>query len=111
MAGYNYKRNMSNNAVDAYAMGAKPYNEWSFTDIFNEILDDYDPENHCFDINKLANVSLEVLKMCFLSYSSWHHTTKQYKETEFYFVDKKKMLTLTDEDIDKYIDYASRDNI
>ena len=49
MAGYNYKLNMSNNAVDAYEKGAKPYNEWSLADIIDLVLEIYDPEEHGFD--------------------------------------------------------------
>ncbi len=108
MAGYNYKLNMSNNAVDAYEKGAKPYNEWSLADIIDLVLEIYDPEEHGFDINKLVNTPLEAVKLCVLSYSSWHHTTKKYKETEFYFVDRKKLIMLTDKDIDKYTYFVSQ---
>ncbi len=109
MAGYDYKRKMSNNAVDAYKMGAKPYDEWSAAEIIDEVQKLYDPEQHSFDINNLIGIPIKALRMCVLSYSSWHHTTRKYKETDFYFVDGKKLLNLTDSDIKKYIEYSKQD--
>lgn len=107
MAGYNNRLHMSNNAVDAYEMGAKPYDEWSAVDIIDEVQKIYDPEKHSFDINQLIDIPIEALRMCVLSYSSWHHTTKKYKETDFYFVDGKKLINLRNSDIKKYIDYVA----
>lgn len=106
MAGYNRRLNMSNNAVDAYKIGTKPYEQWSAIEIFDEVVKVYDPNIHSFDINRLAEIPVEALRMCTLSYSSWHHTTRKYKETDFYYVDNKKLLKLTDKDIDKYVDYV-----
>ena len=37
MAGYNYKYQMSNNAVDAYKSGCKPYDQWAKGDLMDEI--------------------------------------------------------------------------
>lgn len=107
MAGYNNRLHMSNNAVEAYKMGAKPYERWSAADIIDEVQKLYDPENSSFDINNLVGIPIKALRMCTLSYSSWHHTTKKYEETDFYFVDNKKLLKLTDKDITKYVEYAN----
>lgn len=107
MAGYNNKLNMSNNAVEAYNIGTKPYDQWTAADIIEEINKLYDPTMHGFDINLLIGIPLEALRMAALSFSSWHHTTKKYKETDFYFVDNKKLLKLTNSDIVRYVDYAN----
>lgn len=106
MSGYNYKYKMSNNAVEAYNIGTKPYNEWSASEIINAVKRLYDPNIHSFDIDKLSKIPLKALRMCTLSYSSWHHTTKKYIETDFYFVDNKKLINLSNADIDKYATYV-----
>lgn len=106
MAGYNYKYQMSNNAVDAYKSGCKPYDQWTKGDLMNEIQKLFDPARHTFDVNALVNEPVEVIRMAVLSYSAWHHTTRKYQETDFYFVDGKKLLALSDKTIQKYHDYV-----
>jgi hypothetical protein len=46
--------------------------------------------------------------MCTLSFSSWHHTTKKYTETDFYFVDGKKLLNLTSSIIQQNVEYVQK---
>jgi hypothetical protein len=108
MAGYNRKLQMSNNAVDAYNIGTKPYNEWSRAEIIDEVNKLYDPSQHNFDINTLVSIPIEALRMCTLSFSSWHHTTKKYTETDFYFVDGKKLLNLTSSIIQQNVEYVQK---
>lgn len=111
MSGYNNRLHMSNNAVEAYEMGTKPYDQWSAADIIDEVCRLYDPGKHDFDINKLIGIPIDALRMCTLSYSSWHHTTRKYKETDFYFVDNKKLLQLRNEDIDHYVEFVLNNDL
>ena len=97
MAGYNRRLHMSNNAVDAYELGTKPYDEWSRAEILCEVKKLFNSGQFEYSISfeDLESLSLKALKMCTLSFSSWHHTTRRYKETDFYFGDNKKLLGLT----------------
>lgn len=69
---------MSNNAVDAYNSGEKPFSKWTKSEILKEI------ENlnvKTFELFKKMKV--KTLKDNFLYKSSWHHSSKFYnKEKE-----------------------------
>lgn len=74
--GYN-GYSMSNNAVKAYEEGAKPLSRWNKSAFIDET------ENE-LDI-KIKKVKGSYKR--FLSYDSWHHTSKFYNVTEFYGID------------------------
>lgn len=82
MAGYK-GYSMSNNAVQAYKSGEKPFSKWTKTDILNE-LKNYDTDAFIIDLAK--KLSLKELKQIALYKSSWHHTSSMYNQTDFYTV-------------------------
>lgn len=75
---------MSNNAVDAYNKGEKPWSKWTKTDILNELR--YNGVDKA-QIDRLRKFSLAELKEIGLRRSSWHHTSSHYNATDFYTVD------------------------
>ena len=92
MAGYN-GYSMSNNAVQAYEQGERPYSRWTKKAFFEEIekmiaFGDL-PETVRED---LAGMKVDDLK-AFLSRSSWHHTSAKYNKTDFYSISDKKILS------------------
>ena len=81
---------MSNRAIEAYNNGEKPFSKWTKQDIL-DVIEEYkqesdDPTVHLFYtvFYELAKVRAGVLKAHLLRKSSWHHTGKFYKKTEFY---------------------------
>lgn len=84
MAGYN-GFSMSNNAVDAYTNGERPLSKWSKSDL----LEEYDNVCDESDLKKydLSKLRLDVLKRELLVYSSWHHTSSRFNNTDFYKID------------------------
>lgn len=98
MAGY-CGWSMSNNAVDAYDNGEMPISKWSKKAIIKRIeeaIDDGDIELQC-SFDELKKLPLEFLKSDCLRYSSWHHTSKFYNETDFYSLDIDSINEMTDE--------------
>lgn len=77
MAGYN-GYSMSNNAVNAYANGEKPYSKWTKADILDEI------PSELKDIAK--KLTAAEMRGLFLHRTSWHHTSSHYNRTDFYSV-------------------------
>ena len=97
---------MSWNAVSAYNEGEKPMSKWTKTAVLEAIeraIDEQELTLIC-DIEKLKKTPAGVLKRICLTYSSWHHTSKYYNQTEFYSIDVDVMEALTDEEIDKAIE-------
>lgn len=99
MAGYS-GWSMSNNAVDAYSNGEKPLSKWTKADIFDTI-EEQEIELKC-SMEKFKKLPVKVLKEVCLRYSSWHHTSNHYNQTDFYSLDISRIENLTDE---KLIDY------
>ncbi len=98
MAGY-CGWSMSNNAVKAYEDGEMPYSVWSKERIISCIrkqVRDNEIELNC-SLGELHKTPLEVLRRNCLQYSSWHHTGKYYRETDFYSLDVSSIEKLTDE--------------
>lgn len=108
MAGYN-GWSMSNNAVDAYENGEKPLSKWRKSDILKAI-EESEMELKC-SIEKLRKLPVKILKEVCLCYSSWHHTSNHYNETDFYSLDEEKIENLTDAKIDELlIEYKANKN-
>ena len=80
MSGY-YGYSMSNNAVEAYENGERPLSKWRKSDIL-EAISVSEIELKC-SISKLQKLPVKVLKEVCLTYSSWHHTSNHYNQTNF----------------------------
>lgn len=104
MSGY-YGYSMSNNAVEAYENGERPLSKWRKSDIL-EAISVSEIELKC-SISKLQKLPVKVLKEVCLTYSSWHHTSNHYNQTNFYTLDEKYIESLTDE---KSINYLQNVN-
>ena len=84
MAGY-HGWSMSNNAILAYENDEKPLSSWTKDDILDAIesaVESEELELKC-SIDKLRKMSAVDLKDICLQYTSWHHTGKYFKETNF----------------------------
>ena len=94
---------MSERAKMAYQDGQKPLNKWNKDDIIKEVeyLKTIGLVN--FDMNLFKRMSLETLKEKVLIYSSWHHTSNHFNETDFYCIDTDYVENLTDEKIEQLI--------
>lgn len=102
MAGY-YGYSMSNNAIEAYENGEKPYSKWRKSDIL-ELVERYKKESAAnFSMELLKKVNINILKKHFLAYSSWHHTSCHYNRTDFYLINEYAVENLTNEKIQKMI--------
>lgn len=104
MAGY-CGYSMSNNAVQAYADGERPFSRWTKKEIL-EIIEDMMKTKELTllcSMEKLRKTPAEVLKNACLSYSSWHHTSNHYNRTDFYSVSPEKIARLTDELLEEKI--------
>ena len=73
---------MSVNAKYAYDTGEKPYSKWTKKDIISFIFENFGEEWK----NKYDKYSLSTLKTILLCQSSWHHTSKYFNETIFYYI-------------------------
>lgn len=96
MAGY-CGYSMSNNAVKAYNEGEKPLSKWSKKDIIEAVVV---REKTSIDISVLT---LKELRDEFLVYSSWHHTSKFYNQTEFYNLDEVAIERFNEEKLNKIV--------
>lgn len=101
MAGY-YKNQMSNNAVWAYSQGEKPMYKWTKTTILEEIDNIFWHADEKTEID-FKKMTLKELKENFLVWSSWHHTGKNYNETDFYCIEESAVLNFTVKEFDKII--------
>lgn len=97
MSGYN-GYSMSNNAVQAYEDGEKPYSKWTK----KAILEAIDKETNRSS-NEFKNVPVAVLREMFLYCSSWHHTSKYYNQTDFYSLDTEKVENITKQELQEYV--------
>lgn len=110
MAGYDGWR-MSNNAIDAYENGEKPISKWKKSEILAQIVEmvengELSPN---FSFEYLKKLPAGVLKKICLYKSSWHHTGKHYRVTDFYLLNTDAIKELTDEKLLKAIsDYREQ---
>lgn len=100
MAGYS-GCSMSNNAVAAYEDGETPLSKWRKIDIL-EAIEESEIELKC-SIEKLRKLPVKILKEVCLRYSSWHHTSNHYNETNFYSLNEDEIESLTDDKIDELL--------
>jgi hypothetical protein len=97
---------MSNNAVEAYHNGEKPFSKWTKTNILETIkksIYDEDLVLQC-DFSLLQKVPVTELKNICLYCSSWHHTSEYYNRTNFYALDSQVISTLTNENLETIIE-------
>ena len=94
MAGYK-GWSMSNNAVSAYECGEKPLSKWTKTAVI-EAIENAEVDLNC-SIEKLRKMPAAVLKDVCLCYSSWHHTSSHFNQTDFYSLDLERIGELTDD--------------
>jgi hypothetical protein len=97
MAGYR-GFSMSNNAVDAYNSGEKPFSKWTKSEILNEI---ESLNVKTFELFKKMKV--KTLKNNFLYKSSWHHSSKFYNEVDFYSVDIDKIESVSEKELNELL--------
>lgn len=108
MAGYSWKRGMSNNAVAAYQEGMMPLSKWNKTKILERIL---------FIINNNPDiefkVSLDKLKrkrkdelFNLLIPIEWHHTSSHFNKTEFYDINIEYLKNLDNDASELNIKYT-----
>lgn len=71
---------MSERAKEAYISGEKPLSKWTKKEILSEIEETYSIKAAEF----CKRFSINFLKKIFIKKSSWHHTGKLYKKTDFY---------------------------
>ena len=91
MAGYK-GYSMSNNAVQAYEQGERPYSRWTKAAILEEI-------ENMIETGELPESVADSMKgikkdhlLSFLERSSWHHTSAKYNRTDFYSVSPEKVI-------------------
>jgi len=84
MSGYD-GYSMSNRARAAYEDGERPISKWTKSDILEGIREFLDDKNILEDIAKYPK---DFLKRYFLEQTSWHHTSKLYRETDFYSINE-----------------------
>lgn len=87
MSGYD-GYSMSNNAVDAYRNGNMPLSKWSKSGLVDGV------KEACRELNIDSTYFLTWNKdelMTLLSYSEWHHTGGDFKQTDFYAIDEEKV--------------------
>ena len=98
---------MSDRAAAAYDMGEKPFSKWTKSDIIErlqKLIDSGDLESTPEDMKRIKLLTAKTVKYAFLKKSSWHHTGKYFKETDFYdIVDDFSKINLDDlEQIDRW---------
>lgn len=78
---------MSENAKYAYETGEKPISKWTKKAIIEQIVEEIDNYDYDVDIEVVKHMSKSFLQTYALHWSSWHHTGKYARETDFYAVD------------------------
>ena len=101
MSGYS-GYSMSNNAIDAYENGEKPLSKWTKKEILNAV----NEINPNIDLSKL---NLKILKSKLLEKTSWHHTSKKYNKTDFYYINDE-VKEWTQKDVDFLINEKQKEN-
>ena len=82
---------MSNNAVDAYNRGNKPISKWTKKAILDEIKSIGEEYNLKFDFERLKKENISELRETILTKNGYHHTSKYYNTTDFYYIDLEKL--------------------
>lgn len=99
MSGYNYKRNMSNNAVDEYQKGGKPKTKWTKELLINAISKILKKVNKEDFLPLILELKVETLRDGFLEYQAWHHTSSYYRRTNFYRIDENRTANISENEI------------
>lgn len=89
---------MSENAVAAYNNGEMPMSKWSKKAILEAVEKNEDDRTLSFDFGLFSKLTLSQLRK-FLTFSSWHHTSKEFNHTDFFAVDFDALEELTDDKI------------
>jgi hypothetical protein len=97
---------MSKRAVQAYEQGEKPISKWRKADIIEAVNMYAEEEGIDLSDVDLTKMTTEELKDKFLSYSSWHHTSKHFNKTNFYSINNDAVKNITKEEVAEII--ASR---
>lgn len=91
MAGY-FNYSMSNNAINSYKNGEKPFSRWTKSAFINTltamILNGDLPESIAEDVK---NFKLDDFRQ-FLTSCGWHHTSCKYNRTPFFRLDESALL-------------------
>ena len=82
MAGYNYKRGMSNNAVDAYRQNIKPISRFTAQDLRDA------------DIHISLAFAKWLAKKRHWKPVAWHHSSKYYNKVNFYSLEMLRQIIL-----------------
>ena len=98
MAGYDWSRGKSNNAVDAEYCGKFPK-----SNITASLLKKYDIPLKLKDVKKLIELNI------FIS-SEWHHTSSKFNETYFYDMELLKTMCEDEEEFKNIQDALKKDN-
>lgn len=102
MSGY-YGYSMSNNAIEAYENGEKPYSKWTKASVISAIKEAVENgEVHLpYSVSVFNSVPLGAFKSRVLEMTSWHHTSAKYNKTEFYSLRLDWLESVSAEDIYK----------
>ena len=82
MAGYNYRRGMSNNAVDAYRHNIKPISRFTAQDLREA------------DIHISLGFARWLAKKKHWKPVAWHHSSKYYNKVNFYSLETLREIIL-----------------
>ena len=82
MAGYNYRRGMSNNAVDAYRHNIKPISRFTAQDLRDA------------DIHISLGFARWLAKKKYWKPVAWHHSSKYYNKVNFYSLETLREIIL-----------------
>jgi len=97
-------QSMSVNAKIAYSNDEKPMSKWRKNDILDIIHEIIESENLDLDINLIKKLTLEQLKSGFLTFVAPHHTGAFYNYTNFYAINKEKVINTNNSDVQHLID-------
>lgn len=97
---------MSQRAYQAYEDGEMPLSKWNKKLIIEAIQQKVEDEELVikFDIELFKKLSVKTMKMFYLYNSSWHHTGKYCRVTEFYSLNDYALEELTNEEILRYLE-------
>lgn len=84
MSGYS-GYSMSNNAVIAYASGERPRSRWTREDMLSEISEQM-TGGEDYTLQDVQRLTVHEMRLLFLEWSSWHHTSNKFNRTDFYRV-------------------------
>lgn len=82
---------MSERAVEAYQAGEMPKSKWTKQAMLAAVEDCCDENDLAFDASALAKLRKDEIFARFFWRSSWHHTGKFARETDFYQVDEDEV--------------------